>query len=96
MQTVDEAEEVAVTVGCHAVGTAGHVNVGLGVGIAAEFRQHIGPGFNVVDHAVVPAIVQRPAVGKLQAGKAETGPGVRAFFFAGVRLNVVFPLTVAG
>ena len=27
---------------------------------------------------------------------AETGPGVRAFFFAGVRLNVVFPLTVAG
>ena len=35
-------------------------------------------------------------IGKLQAGKAETGPGIRTFFFASVRLNVVFPLTVAG
>ena len=58
MQAVDEAEEIAVTVGGHAVSTAGHVNVGLSVGITAEFRQHISPGFDVVHHAVVTAIVE--------------------------------------
>ncbi len=72
MQAVDEAEEIAVTVGGHAVSTTGHVNVGLGV-VSPPNSGSISVRFNVVDHAVVTAIVQRPAVGKLQAGKAETG-----------------------
>ena len=58
VQTIYQAEEIAVAVGRHAVGTAEHEDVSLGVGIAAEFRQHIGPGFNIINNAVVAAVVQ--------------------------------------
>ena len=58
VQAVNQTEEVIVTVGCNAVSAAGHKVIGLGVGVAAEFWQHIGPAFYVVQYAVITAIVE--------------------------------------
>ncbi|MNT00695.1 hypothetical protein D3C72_1351350 [compost metagenome] len=58
LQTFDQAEEVIVTVGCHAVGTTIHKVVGFDVGVITELRQHIRPGADVIDNAVVAAVVE--------------------------------------
>ncbi|MNP38043.1 hypothetical protein D3C76_1315270 [compost metagenome] len=58
LQAVDQAEEVVVTVGSHAVGAPGHKVVGFDIGIIAKFRQHIRPGADVIDNAVVAAVVE--------------------------------------
>ncbi|MNV50854.1 hypothetical protein D3C71_1428830 [compost metagenome] len=58
VQAFHQAEEVAVTVGSQAIGARGHKVVGVAVGVAAVFRQHVGIGFCVVHHAVVTAVVE--------------------------------------
>ncbi|SSN10770.1 Uncharacterised protein [Klebsiella pneumoniae] len=58
VQTVNQTEEIGVTVGCDAVGTTGHVVVGIVPAVTAPFNQHIGCRFDVVDRAVVTAIVE--------------------------------------
>ena len=52
VQAVNQTEEVRVTVGCNAVST-GLQEVVRTVGVAAEFRQNVGPGSYVVNNAVV-------------------------------------------
>ncbi len=96
VQPLHQAEEIGVTPGRHAVGTAGHKVIGIGIGVAAEFRQHIGPALYVVQHAVVAAVVKGAILAKFQTGKGQTGPGLVFGTFGVVGLNVIFPLAVAG
>ncbi|MOA31001.1 hypothetical protein D3C78_1521320 [compost metagenome] len=58
VQTVNQTEEVVVTVSRNAVGTASHEVVGVGVSIATELWQHICPAFHVVQYAIVTAVVE--------------------------------------
>ena len=58
VQAVDQTEEVIITVGRHTVSTANHIVVGPGIGVATKYRQHIGPGFNVIHDAVITAIIE--------------------------------------
>lgn len=96
VQTVNQTEEVVVTIGRNAVGTAGHEVVGV-VSIATELWQHIGPAFHVVQYAVVTAVVEGAVVSEFQTGKAQTGFGAFGALRLGVvGLNVVFPLAVTG
>jgi|GEM_PF-5446423 len=97
IQAVHQTEEVAVAIGCNAVGAAGHIVIGEGVGVATEFRQHIRPGFHVVKHTIVTTIIKGTVVAKLQASEAKTRPGliVAGVGFGVVRLNLIFPLTIA-
>lgn len=83
VQTVNQTEEVVVTIGRNAVGTAGHEVVGVGVSIATELWQHIGPAFHVVQYAVVTAVVEGAVVSEFQTGKAQTGFGA----FGALRLR---------
>ncbi|MNT42240.1 hypothetical protein D3C72_1786470 [compost metagenome] len=57
-QAIHQSVEVGVAIGGNAVSAAGHVDVGLGIRIAAELRQHIGPAFHVIQHAIVTAIIK--------------------------------------
>ncbi len=56
VQAVNQTEEIRVTVGCNAVST-GLQEVVRTVGVAAEFRQNVGPGRYVVYYAVVTTVV---------------------------------------
>lgn len=96
VQTVHQTEEVGVAVGSDAVGSAQHLDIGLGISVAAELRQHIGRAFNVVDDAIVTTVIERAVIDEFQTGKAQASTGVCAFTFSGVRLNVEFSLTIAG
>ncbi|MNS98074.1 hypothetical protein D3C72_1324290 [compost metagenome] len=58
VQTVNQTEEVVVTVSRNAVGTASHEVVGVGISIATELWQHICPAFYVVQYAVVTAVIE--------------------------------------
>lgn len=95
IQTINQPEETVVTVGSNAGGTRGGEDVGLGPGITAELRQHIGPGTDIIGNAIVTTVVQRTKFAKLQAGKRQTRfvAGVVAFNVIGA--EVIFPLAVA-
>ncbi len=95
IQTVNQTEETVVTVSGNAGGTRGGKDVGLGPGITAELRQHIGPGADIIGNAVVTTVVQRTKFAKLQASKrkARFVAGVVAFNVIGA--EVIFPLAVA-
>lgn len=73
VQAVNQTEEVRVTVGCNAVST-GLQEVVRTVGVAAEFRQNVGPGSYVVNNAVVTTVVERARVAKFQTSKRQTSP----------------------
>ena len=75
VQAINQAEEIAVTVGRKAVTTLLHEVVRT-VGVAAEFWQNVGPGSYIVNHTVVTTVVERTRVTKFQTGKRHTGPGV--------------------
>ncbi len=53
-------------------GAFGDKVVGLRRGVATELREHIGPGFHVIQRAQVTAIVERTQIFILQSGKSET------------------------
>lgn len=74
VQAVNQTEEIRVTVGCNAVST-GLQEVVRTVGVAAEFRQNVGPGRYVVYYAVVTTVVERARVAKFQACECQTGNG---------------------
>ncbi len=71
VQAVNQTEEVRVTVGCNAVST-GLQEVVRTVGVAAEFRQNVGPGSYVVNNAVVTTVIERARVAKFQTSKRQT------------------------
>ena len=96
VQTLHQTEEIAVTVGCDAVGAACHKVIRIGVGVAAELRQHIGPAFNVVQHAVVTTVVEGAVIAHFDTGECQTGPRLIAGGLGVVGLNVIFPLAIAG
>ncbi len=52
------AKEIIVTVGCNTVGTAGHEVISARLRISTKYRQHIGPGFNVIHDAVITAVIK--------------------------------------
>ena len=95
IQAIHHAEEIGIAVGCQTAGTFGHEVVGLGGRVTAEFREHIGPGFNVIQGAEVTTVIERTVVFQFQAGKRQTGflGGVAFRFVAG---EFRFPTTVAG
>ena len=96
VQTLHQTIEVGVTVGGHAVGTAGHEVIGFGVGVPAELRQHIGPAFHVVQNTVVTTIIKRAIITHFDTGEGQTRPGLVIRPFGVISLNVVLPLRVAG
>ena len=96
VQTLHQTEEIAVAVGCDAVGAACHKVIRIGVGVAAELRQHIGPAFNVVQHAVVTTVVEGAVIAHFDTGECQTGPRLIAGGLGVVGLNVIFPLAIAG
>ena len=95
VQTLHQTIEVGVTVGCYAIGAAGHEVVGFGVGVAAELRQHIGPAFHVVQYAIVTTVIEGAVVTHFDTGEGQTRPGLVIRPFGVIGLNVVFPLCVA-
>ena len=96
VQTRHQTVEVGVTIGCDAVRTASHKIIRIGVRVAAEFREHIGPAFHVVQHAIVTAIIERAVVTHFYTGEGQTRPGLVIRPFSVISLNVVLPLGVAG
>ena len=58
IQTLNQTEEILVTVGGQTVSTTVHKVIGPGVRVTAKYRQHIGPGFNVVHDAVITTIIK--------------------------------------
>ena len=94
VQTVNQTEEVGVTVGREAVTTLLHEVIRT-VGVAAEFWQNVGPGSYVVNNTVVTTVVDRTDVLEFQTSKCHTGPGV-VFAFWSVALDLIFPLAVTG
>ncbi|CCJ76076.1 hypothetical protein BN135_1140 [Cronobacter muytjensii 530] len=94
VQAVNQTEEVGVAVSRDAV-AARLQEVVSTVGVAAEFRQNVGPGGHVVDNAVVTAVVERTCVAEFQTCERHTGPGL-VVAFRGVALDLVFPLAVTG
>ncbi|MPM95804.1 hypothetical protein SDC9_142959 [bioreactor metagenome] len=62
IQAIHDAEEVGVTVSCQAAGTFGHKVIGLCGGVAAEFREHIGPCFHVIQRTQVTTIIKRAKI----------------------------------
>ena len=58
VQTIYQTEEISITISRDAIGTTSHKVVSVGVGVTAEFWQHIGPAFYVVQYAVITAIVE--------------------------------------
>ena len=94
IKTVNQTEEVGVTVGRETVTTLLHEVIRV-VGIATEFWQYVGPGSYVVDNAVVTTIVERTNVLEFQTSECHTGPGT-IVTFRFVTLNLIFPLTITG
>ena len=62
IQAINQTEEVGVTIGCKVIGTGVHEHVSLGVAIATEVWQHIGPRFNVVYDTVVTTVIKRTKI----------------------------------
>ena len=58
VQAVDQTEEIVITIGRQTVSTTVHEVIGPGVRISTKYRQHIGPGFNVIHDAVITAIIE--------------------------------------
>ncbi|KEP73394.1 hypothetical protein HR12_11285 [Microbacterium sp. SUBG005] len=58
VQAIDQTKEIIVTVGRHTVSTANHIVIRPGVRISTKYRQHIGPGFNVIHDAVITAVIK--------------------------------------
>ncbi len=96
VQAFDHAKEISVAVGRHTVRTAGHKVIRFAVRVTAEFWQHIGPAFHVVQDAVVTAIIEGAVLVKFQTGKRQTCPGLIVRTFGVVSLDVIFPLAVTG
>ena len=94
VQTVNQTEEVGVTVGCVAITTLLH-EVVRAVSVATEFWQYVGPGSYVVNNAVVTTVVERTYILEFQTCECHTGPGV-VFVFSAVALDLIFPLAVTG
>ena len=95
VQTVNQTEEVGVTVGREAVTTLLHEVVRT-VGVATEFWQYVGPGSYVVNNAVVTTVVERTYILEFQTCECHTGPGVFFVVFRGIALDLIFPLAVTG
>ena len=93
VQTINQTEEIAVTVGQQAGRTTVHEVVGSSPRVAAPLNQHIGVSCDVVDSAVVTTVVQRTCIAKFQTSERQTSfVALGAFRVGGV--HVVFPLTV--
>ena len=95
VQTVNQTEEVGVTVGCVAITTLLH-EVVRAVSVATEFWQYVGPGSYVVNNAVVTTVVERTNILEFQTCECHTGPGVFFVVFRGIALDLIFPLAVTG
>ena len=97
VQTINQAKEVGVTVGCHAGGTASHKAIGLGPGIATELWQNVSPCADVVSNTVVTTVVERTELIEFQTCKRQTRfVTVRTLSFRAVALELIFPLAVTG
>ena len=96
VQTLHQTKEVGVTVGSHAVCTTGHKVIGISIRVATKFWQHIGPAFNVVQDAIVTAVIEGAVIAHLHTREGQTRPGLIVRTFGVVCLNVVFPLCEAG
>ena len=94
IKTVNQTEEVGVTVGRETVTTLLHEVIRI-VGITTEFWQYVGPRSNIVNNAVVTTIVKRTNVLEFQTSECHTGPGT-IVTFRFVTLNLIFPLTITG
>src|SRR5690606_15609797 len=95
VQTVNQAEEVAVTVSRQTTRTACEEVIAR-AGVAAELRQHIGDADCVIDQTVVTTVVEGACVTKFQTCECQTGfvAVLCIATFRVVTLEVVFPLTV--
>ena len=58
IQTINQTKEIIITISRQTVSTAIHKVIGPGVRITAKYRQHIGPGFNVIHDAVITAVIK--------------------------------------
>ena len=88
VQTVNQTEEVGVTVGREAVTTLLHEVVRT-VGVATEFWQYVGPGSYIVNNAVVTTVVERTYILEFQTCECHTGPGVFFVVFRGIALDLI-------
>ena len=57
VQTINQAEEIIVTVGGYASSTLGHKYIGLSPGISTKLRQHVSPSANIISYTIVATIV---------------------------------------
>ncbi len=91
----NHAEEIGVAIRRHTITTTHHVVVAVGIGVAAEHRQHIGPGFDVINHAIVTAVIERAVIAIFQACESEFVIGGVAVLRA-VGHDFVVPHAIAG
>ena len=97
VQTVNQAEEAAVTVSRQTTITAGEEVIAF-ASVATELWQHIGDADCIINQAIVTAVVEGTCITEFQTCERQTGfvTCLSIGAFRVVTLEVVFPLTIAG
>src|SRR5699024_5635515 len=72
VQTINQAEEIIVTVGGYASSTLGHKYIGLSPGISTKLRQHVSPSANIISYTIVATIVDRTIISNTETSKSRT------------------------
>src|SRR5690606_38755975 len=72
VQTINQAEEAAVTVSRQTTGTT-REEVIAHAGVTTELRQHIGDTDCIINQAIVTTVVEGTCVTKFQACECQTG-----------------------